>query len=73
MIVAAGVLLAFLRAETAGKSAGFQHRHYRLLVRPGSADRDRPRSNAQVGAVEVEADALSKVRDHLFSETGVCA
>ena len=73
MIVAAGVLLAFLRAETAGKSAGFQHRHYRLLVRPGSADRDRPRSDAKIGAVEVEANALSKVRDHLFSETGVCA
>ena len=59
MIVAAGVLLAFLRAETAGKSAGFVHRDDRLLVRPGSADRNRPCSNAQVGAVEIEADALS--------------
>lgn len=59
MIVAAGVLLAFLRAETAGKSAGFEHRDDRLLVRPGSADRNRPCSNAQVGAVEIEADALS--------------
>ena len=59
MFVAADVLLAFLRAETAGKSAGFEHRDDRLLVRPGSADRNRPCSNAQVGAVEIEADALS--------------
>lgn len=73
VIVAAGVLLAFLCTEAAGKSAGFQHRHEGLLVRPGSADRNRPRGNAQVGAVEIEANALSKLRHHLFGETGVRA
>ena len=68
-----GVLLALVAAELAGGSARlelrFEERHLGLRL---------PREDARgglanVGAIQVQADAVAQVGDHLFRKTGVGA
>ena len=73
MLVLARMPLAFLAADTAGLRTCLQRGDDHLLVRPSPARSDRARSNADVGAVEIEADALPKLIDHVLGEAGVGA
>ena len=73
MLVRARMLPAFLRAQPAGDGAGLKSRDQRLLIAAGAAGAERTCRQADVGAVEVQTNALAKLRDHLFRQTGISA
>ena len=58
MLVMLGVALAFFAAQAAGQGAGLERRDDHLLVAPGPPGADRSCGRADIGAVEVETNAL---------------
>lgn len=73
MLVHAGVAIAFLAAQAAGRCAGFQHTAYHLLVRTGPTGGNRSGGGANVGAIEIQANALGQLLDHVLTQAGVGA
>ena len=73
VLVHARVPLAFLRTERASLGASLQSGENDLLVAAGPARANRTRGHADVGAVEVEADALPKLSYHVLGQAGVGA
>lgn len=68
-----GMPLALRSTQSAGLDAGLQHALDQRLVRPRPAARDGACRTADVGAVQVEANTLPKLSDHLLSGAGVRA
>lgn len=68
-----GVLVALGSAGGARVGTDFQHALDDGLVSPRPAGPDRARSRTDVGAVQVEPNALDQIGDHGLAETGVGA
>jgi hypothetical protein len=73
MLMFVGVPFAFIRAQAAGEGAGFERRAEKFFVRACSPRPDRRRCEADVGAVEIETNALSQMRDTVFHDASVGA
>ena len=73
MLVHAGVLAAFLATGPAGGAASLDHRPDDFDIRAGAAACDRACGRADVGSVEVEADARPKLLDHGLGQAGIGA
>ena len=73
MPVHASMAFAFLGAERTSLRARLQRGDDHLLVASGPASSDAARSYADVGAVEVQPDALPKVSNHLLGQACVSA
>jgi len=58
VLMPASVPLAFFRTDTARQGAGLDHSLEDLLVRPGPARGKHTCRLANIGAVEIEPDAL---------------
>src|SRR3546814_627974 len=71
MLMLAGMALAFFRADAAGLGARFEGGDDHLLVGSRPACRDRARGHADIGAVEIEANALPELVHHLLGDTSV--
>ena len=71
MLVLAGVLLTFFSAQTTSNGAGLHGSNNRLLVATRAPRSERTSRQTHIGAVKVQPDALSHLRDHLFGETGI--
>lgn len=71
MLVHLGVALALLRARPAGLAARFELRLRSGCVVLGLASQDAASGVADVGAVQVQPDALTQLRDHLLGQTSV--
>lgn len=67
------MLLAFIAATSACGGAGLQDGAGEVGVVPGVPRQDAAGGFAYVGTVEVRADALGELGDHLLAETGVGA
>jgi hypothetical protein len=68
-----GMLLAFDGAVGAGLGAGFEHTLYQRLMAAGATRGEAGRRQADIGAIEIEADALGEILDHVLGEAGVDA
>jgi len=68
-----GVPLALCGTRPACCLAGRKHGAENLLVRPGPSRRNRTRREARIRAVEIEADALRELWNHVFAEAGIGA
>ncbi len=73
MLVFARVLLTFLSAKPTGDGAGLHGRNNRSLVAARAPRSKRTSCQTHVGAVKVQADALSHLSHHLFGKTCVRA
>ena len=73
VLVLLGVAFALVGAEHAGLGAGLKRKDDQSFVGPGTARRKLARCQAKVGAVEVQPDALAKLRHHLLAQAGVSA
>lgn len=73
MLMRLRVFLALVCAKAAGQHAVFQRRADDLLIASRAARRDRPRCEANIGAIEVEADALPEPHDLLLPDASVGA
>lgn len=73
MLVTSCVTLAFRCTSAACRGAGLQHLAQHRFVRAGAAGCDRGRGRADVGAVEVETNALGEVLYHLLAEARIRA
>ena len=73
MLMIAGMPLALLRAHAASLGASLQRHGDDLLVGARASRPQRARGNADIGAVEVEADALTKLGHHVLGEASVGA
>jgi hypothetical protein len=71
--VMAGVPGAFVGACTAGCGTGFKQATDRVLVGPFPPRQDAARDHANVGAIEIETNALAQVRDHVFPQARIGA
>src|SRR5262249_33085387 len=69
--VLGGVLLAFLGAEAAGKRAQRDGAAQDLRIRAGLRRGERARHHADIGAIEVEANALAERVGVLLRQTGI--
>lgn len=70
MLVHRGVLFAFLRTGGTHGDAGFELCSQHAQLRPRLAREDGRRHTADVGAVEVEANASTEMVNAVLSETG---
>jgi hypothetical protein len=73
MLMHAGVLFALVRANPACRRAYMKHATDHLLVEPGPARRESARDVADIGAIEVEPDALGERLDLFFREASIRA
>jgi hypothetical protein len=73
MLVSVGVALAFLCARAARELADFESAQQHFLVRPCPSRRQPCGGFAQIGAIEIEADALTQLGDVGLRQTGVRA
>ena len=73
VLVHAGVLLALLGADATRHDTGLHRSDDDLLVAAGSAGTDGAGREAQIGAIEVQSDALPQLVDHVLGEASVCA
>src|SRR6185436_11860400 len=65
------VLPALLRAKPAGGGADAEHAAHHLVIGTGPAGHDAAGDAADVGAIEVEADALGQLLHHALRQAGV--
>lgn len=68
-----GVAFALVSAEHAGLGAGLKRKDDQGFVGPGSPRGQLARCQAKIGAVQIEPDALAKLRHHLLAQAGVGA
>jgi hypothetical protein len=68
-----GVRLALVCAKPACCGAGVKHSADHLLIRSRPPGRDPARDVADVGAIQIEPDALCERFHVVFGKTGVCA
>ena len=73
MLVHLGMLLTFVAATLADQLATLQERTQRLRVGLAEAREDACGSPANIGTIQIEADAMDKVVNMLFRQTGVSA
>jgi hypothetical protein len=73
MFMLIGVFVAFFGTRSACSCAGLHRRRDNLFVAPGSTNTYGARSQAEVGAVLIQANALAKLVHHIFCQTGICA
>jgi hypothetical protein len=73
MFMMLSVPVAFIRAQAAGKGAGFEHRAEELFVGTGPPGRSRSGSEADVGAIQIEPNALAQRRDIALDQASVGA
>lgn len=73
MLVHVGVALALLGTERTSLRARLQGRDDYLFVAAGPAGADSARRQADVGAIEVEPDALPEFRSHPLCQASVGA
>jgi hypothetical protein len=73
MLVHLGMLLTFVAAALADQLATLQERTQRLRVGLVEAREDACGSPANIGTIQIEADAMDKVVNMLFRQTGVSA
>lgn len=73
VFVPPGVTLAFGGAERGGAGAEAQRLGCERLVRAGAASGEARRGVADVGAIEIEPDALAKLGDHVLGEARIGA
>jgi hypothetical protein len=73
MFVFASVPPALLAAKTARNGTNVEHSADHLLIRPGSAGRETTRNGANVGAVNIEADALGQVAHVILGQARIGA
>jgi hypothetical protein len=73
VFVIARVAFAFFPAEPARGHTGYDRETNDLFIRSCASRGNRARHVAQIGAIEIEADALCELLDHLLSETCVGA
>lgn len=71
MFMHPGVTLAFLAAGLAGKEAGLQHTPKHSFIAAGAPAGHCASRDAYVGTIKIEPDALGKIFDHVFGQTGV--
>ncbi len=71
MPMSIGVLRAFIAARLAGDRASLDHAPEDLHVRAGSAGRKRAGCRTDIGAIEIEADALPELVDTALRQAGI--
>jgi hypothetical protein len=64
VFVPARVPLAFIAAQATRRRAGDEHPTNELVIRAGAPGGDASRDIADIGAVEIEPDALGQLLDH---------
>jgi hypothetical protein len=73
MFVHLGVTFALVCARRARDAACLESSHEHLLIATGTPRGQASRRQTQVRTVEVQPDALPKLRNHLFCDAGVRA
>jgi hypothetical protein len=73
VLVLLRVPLALLGTGAASQAAGLEHRAQRALVASRAAGSHRAGSNAGIGAVLIEPDALRQLLDHVLAEACIRA
>ena len=73
MLVMRGMQTAFVFAQLAGQAACLQRMGDQPVIRTGPARRDLARGLADVGAVQVEPDALFQWIDIIFAQARIRA
>jgi len=73
MFMHAGVLLTLVGATAAGGGAHAEHPAHDFVVRARAAGRDAAHDVADVGAIQVQTDALGQFLHHAFGQAGVGA
>ena len=68
-----GMLSAFLSTDPACCAARFEHRTGRASVNAGLAGEDPSGRRGNVNTVQVSADAIGELGDHVFVEAGIRA
>jgi hypothetical protein len=71
MLVHGRVALAFLSASAASKLAQFERHTQHGLVAAGSTGGQCAGGRANIGAVQIESNALSQPLNHLLRQTGI--
>jgi len=71
VLVMGSMLFAFLRADPARQRACLDHRSQHVVVRTGAPGGERSRGRANVGTIQVQADALAKLGRALLCNAGV--
>jgi hypothetical protein len=69
----ARVPVAFVAAQATRCRAGDEHPTNELVIRAGASGSDASCDVADVGAVEIEADALGQLLDHFLGKASVGA
>jgi hypothetical protein len=73
VFVPARVPLAFITAQATRRRAGDEHPTNELVIRAGAPGGDASRDIADIGAVEIEPDALGQLLDHFLGKASVGA
>jgi hypothetical protein len=73
VFVPARVPLAFIAAQATRRRAGDEHPTNELVIRAGAPGGDASRDIADIGAVEIEPDALGQLLDHFLGKASVGA
>jgi hypothetical protein len=73
MLVVRGMQAAFIFTKLAGQAASFQDMSDQPVIRTGSARRDLARGLANIGAVQIEPDALFQWIDIVLTQAGIRA
>jgi hypothetical protein len=73
VLVFRAVPLTLLPTEVAGSYARVEHLSDDLFIRASAAVCDHRSCAADVGTIEVQADALAEMRDHLLGQARVGA
>jgi hypothetical protein len=73
VLVLTRVPLAFVAAQATSCRAGEEHPTNELVIRAGASRGDASRDVADVGAVEIEANALGQILDHVLGKASVAA
>ncbi|MEO1819778.1 hypothetical protein [Pseudomonas sp.] len=73
VLVLLGVTLAFVAAPAARIIAGLDHCSKNLNIRSGAPGRHRSGCRTNVGAIEIQPDALPELRNHIFRQARVSA
>jgi hypothetical protein len=71
MLVMRGVQAAFVFAQLAGQAACVQRMGDQPIIRTGPARRDLARRLADIGAVQIEPDALFQWIDIILAQAGI--
>ena len=73
MFMHGGVRLALLGAQPAGGGAYAEHAAHHFVIETGPAGHDAAGDVADVGAIQIQADALGQVLHHALRQAGVGA